>query len=56
MTERTPWVVGVSGASGTPYARAVLNALLDGGLPVDRQKVWLPCGQRVGPLDFYCLG
>lgn len=35
MTERTPWVVGVSGASGTPYARAVLNALLDGGLPVD---------------------
>jgi 4-hydroxy-3-polyprenylbenzoate decarboxylase len=30
-----PWLVGVSGASGTPYARAVLNALLDGGLPVD---------------------
>lgn len=32
---REPWVVGVSGASGTPYARAVLTALLDGGLPVD---------------------
>lgn len=32
---RTPWVVGVSGASGTPYARAVINGLLDAGLPVD---------------------
>src|SRR4051794_13612833 len=32
---RTPWVVGVSGASGTPYARTVLTALLDAGLPVD---------------------
>jgi 4-hydroxy-3-polyprenylbenzoate decarboxylase len=32
---RTPWVVGVSGASGTPYARAVLTGLLDAGLPVD---------------------
>jgi 4-hydroxy-3-polyprenylbenzoate decarboxylase len=32
---RSPWVVGVSGASGTPYARAVLNGLLDAGLPVD---------------------
>jgi 4-hydroxy-3-polyprenylbenzoate decarboxylase len=28
-------VVGVSGASGTPYAAAVLGALLDAGLPVD---------------------
>ncbi len=28
---RVPWVVGVSGASGTPYARAVLNGLLDAG-------------------------
>jgi len=28
-------VVGVSGASGTPYARAVLTGLLDAGLPVD---------------------
>jgi 4-hydroxy-3-polyprenylbenzoate decarboxylase len=28
-------VVGVSGASGTPYARAVLNGLLDARLPVD---------------------
>ena len=33
---RTPWIVGVSGASGTPYARAVLTALLDAGEPVDR--------------------
>jgi 4-hydroxy-3-polyprenylbenzoate decarboxylase len=32
---RTPWVVGVSGASGTPYARTVINALLDAGEPVD---------------------
>ena len=32
---RRPWLVGVSGASGTPYARAVLTALLDAGLPVD---------------------
>jgi len=30
-----PWVVGVSGASGTPYAAAVLNALLNAELPVD---------------------
>jgi 4-hydroxy-3-polyprenylbenzoate decarboxylase len=28
-------VVGVSGASGTPYAAAVLGALLDAGQPVD---------------------
>jgi flavin prenyltransferase len=28
-------VVGVSGASGTPYARAVLTGLLDAGEPVD---------------------
>src|SRR6185437_15946445 len=32
---RTPWVVGVSGASGTPYARTVISALLDAGCPVD---------------------
>jgi 4-hydroxy-3-polyprenylbenzoate decarboxylase len=32
---RVPWVVGVSGASGTPYARAVLTGLLDAALPVD---------------------
>jgi 4-hydroxy-3-polyprenylbenzoate decarboxylase len=32
---RLPWVVGVSGASGTPYARAVLTGLLDAGCPVD---------------------
>ena len=32
---RLPWVVGVSGASGTPYARAVLGGFLDAGLPVD---------------------
>src|ERR1700742_3018459 len=32
---RLPWVVGVSGASGTPYAAAVIGGLLDAGLPVD---------------------
>jgi flavin prenyltransferase len=32
---RTPWIVGVSGASGTPYAAAVLRALLDAGCAVD---------------------
>src|ERR1700755_1913232 len=32
---RTPWIVGVSGASGTPYARAVLSGLLDAGESVD---------------------
>ncbi|NMO54339.1 UbiX family flavin prenyltransferase [Actinoplanes sp. TBRC 11911] len=32
---REPWVIGVSGASGTPYARAVLSALLDAGESVD---------------------
>jgi 4-hydroxy-3-polyprenylbenzoate decarboxylase len=30
-----PWVVGVSGASGTPYAAAVLRGLLEAGEPVD---------------------
>ncbi|MEO6703916.1 MAG: UbiX family flavin prenyltransferase [Jatrophihabitantaceae bacterium] len=35
MTDRRPWIVGVSGASGTPYARTVINALLDAGQPVD---------------------
>jgi 4-hydroxy-3-polyprenylbenzoate decarboxylase len=34
-TVRRPWIVGVSGASGTPYAAAVLRALLDAGQPVD---------------------
>jgi 4-hydroxy-3-polyprenylbenzoate decarboxylase len=32
---RTPWVVGISGASGTPYARSVLNGLLDANEPID---------------------
>lgn len=32
---RMPWVIGVSGASGTAYARAVLNGLLDAGEAVD---------------------
>jgi len=32
---RRPWVVGVSGASGTPYAAAVIRALLDAGEGVD---------------------
>jgi 4-hydroxy-3-polyprenylbenzoate decarboxylase len=35
MTARLPWVVGVSGASGTPYARSVLNGLLGAGQAVD---------------------
>jgi 4-hydroxy-3-polyprenylbenzoate decarboxylase len=35
MNERVPWVVGVSGASGTPYARAVLVGLLEAGCAVD---------------------
>jgi len=35
VSHRRPWVIGVSGASGTPYARAIVNALLDVGLPVD---------------------
>ncbi|MBA3618571.1 MAG: UbiX family flavin prenyltransferase [Actinomycetota bacterium] len=30
-----PWIVGVSGASGTPYAAAVLRGLLDAGQPID---------------------
>lgn len=28
MTARRPWIVGISGASGTPYAAAVLRELL----------------------------
>ncbi|HZM80741.1 MAG TPA: UbiX family flavin prenyltransferase [Candidatus Limnocylindrales bacterium] len=32
---RRPWIVGVSGASGTPYAAAVLRALIHAGEPVD---------------------
>jgi 4-hydroxy-3-polyprenylbenzoate decarboxylase len=35
VIERTPWIVGVSGASGTPYAKAVIRALLQAGQPVD---------------------
>ena len=35
MSGRAPWVVGVSGASGTPYARGVLLGLLDAGEAVD---------------------
>jgi 4-hydroxy-3-polyprenylbenzoate decarboxylase len=33
--ERVSWVVGVSGASGTPYAAAVLRGLFAAGEPVD---------------------
>ncbi|MGH3314375.1 MAG: UbiX family flavin prenyltransferase [Streptomyces sp.] len=33
--DRRPWIVGVSGASGTPYAAAVLRALLHAGESVD---------------------
>jgi flavin prenyltransferase len=32
---RVPWVVGVSGASGTPYAAAVVRGLLAAGEAVD---------------------
>ncbi len=32
---RRPWIVGVSGASGTPYAAAVIRALLHAGEEVD---------------------
>jgi flavin prenyltransferase len=35
QTQRTPWIVGVSGASGTPYAAAVVRALLEAGESVD---------------------
>jgi 4-hydroxy-3-polyprenylbenzoate decarboxylase len=34
-SQRLPWIVGVSGASGTPYAKAVIRALLQAGQPVD---------------------
>ncbi|MFH9726986.1 UbiX family flavin prenyltransferase [Streptomyces sp. NPDC017254] len=33
--KRIPWIVGVSGASGTPYAAAVLRGLLAAGESVD---------------------
>jgi flavin prenyltransferase len=33
--QRRPWVVGVSGASGTPYAAAVIRGLLAAGCSVD---------------------
>lgn len=32
---RVPWLVGVSGASGTPYAAALLRALITAKQPVD---------------------
>jgi 4-hydroxy-3-polyprenylbenzoate decarboxylase len=32
---RRPWIVGVSGASGTPYAAAVLRGLIGAGEAVD---------------------
>jgi 4-hydroxy-3-polyprenylbenzoate decarboxylase len=32
---RVPWVVGVTGASGTPYAARLIRALLDAGEDVD---------------------
>lgn len=34
-SERRPWVVGISGASGTPYAVSALGALLEAGEAVD---------------------
>lgn len=44
----TPWVVGVSGASGTPYAKAVIRALLDAG---DRVDVVVSRAARLTLLD-----
>ncbi|WP_318213907.1 UbiX family flavin prenyltransferase [Streptomyces sp. SCL15-6] len=35
QTQRAPWIVGVSGASGTPYAASVLRALLAADESVD---------------------
>jgi len=35
VSVRTPWLVGVSGASGTPYAAAVLRGLFEAGEAVD---------------------
>jgi len=35
VNERKPWVVGISGASGTPYAAAVLRGLLAADEAVD---------------------
>ncbi|WP_457034276.1 UbiX family flavin prenyltransferase [Kitasatospora sp. P5_F3] len=35
QTPRQPWVVGVSGASGTPYAASVIRGLLTAGETVD---------------------
>src|SRR6185295_11950159 len=32
---RRPWIVGVSGASGTPYPAALIRALFDAGCAVD---------------------
>lgn len=33
--QRRPWVIGISGASGTPYAVAAIRGLLDAGEDVD---------------------
>ena len=33
--QRRPWIVGVTGASGTPYAATLLRAMLDAGEQVD---------------------
>jgi 4-hydroxy-3-polyprenylbenzoate decarboxylase len=33
--QRRPWVLGISGASGTPYAAAAIGGLLDAGEGVD---------------------
>jgi 4-hydroxy-3-polyprenylbenzoate decarboxylase len=35
ITPRVPWVIGITGASGTPYAAAVIRALLDAGESID---------------------
>jgi 4-hydroxy-3-polyprenylbenzoate decarboxylase len=35
ITPRVPWVIGITGASGTPYAAAVVRAMLDAGEAID---------------------
>ncbi|MHB9859860.1 UbiX family flavin prenyltransferase [Streptomyces sp. YIM S03343] len=47
-----PWIVGVSGASGTPYAAAVLRALLDAGEGVD---LVVSRASRLTLLDETCI-
>jgi flavin prenyltransferase len=34
-SQRRPWIVGVTGASGTPYTAAVIRGLIEAGEPID---------------------